>query len=180
LRKRRYAEMLKAFEQAQADRLDQRLFAMTVLPEGKKVRRRPLWREAAEAMVDTLEELRSYDRRLKRLSPRQQHQLRIGLKNLRYLGEFFEKFYGRRMTRLIVTVAGLQDLLGLAHDADVYEEWLMGRDASGVAKALVKDIRRRRLQSLKQASRLWKGFHKLCRRRAPKWIKKPARIGDKP
>lgn len=47
------------------------------------------------------------------------HALRIECKRLRYAIEFFQELFGERAARLIEPVVGMQDHLGILHDADV-------------------------------------------------------------
>jgi inorganic triphosphatase YgiF len=62
---------------------------------------------------------------LKQLNARQRHKLRIRVKMLRYMAEFFESFYagektGARFRRFRKALKGLQDRLGALNDIEVH------------------------------------------------------------
>jgi CHAD domain-containing protein len=52
------------------------------------------------------------------------HRVRIRCKRLRYVGEFFRPWFGKRTKPLIESTTHLQDTLGALHDADVAPESL--------------------------------------------------------
>ena len=125
---------------------------------------RPAWREARRSLRQYLEQVWKHDRRIKSLSPRQQHQLRIDCKKLRYLAEFFQDFYGRKFRDMIRTAIELQDQLGTVHDTHVYADWLKdfaSRRAKQSGKAierLLDRLRDQRRDCLDKAARVWKSF----------------------
>ncbi len=54
----------------------------------------------------------------------QLHEIRKGLKRLRYTLELFLPLYGERLEEQIKKIKTLQDILGELHDCDVWLEWL--------------------------------------------------------
>ncbi len=54
----------------------------------------------------------------------QLHEIRKGLKRLRYTLELFLPLYGERLGEQIKKIKTLQDILGELHDCDVWLEWL--------------------------------------------------------
>jgi len=92
---------------------------------------RLVWRQLKKAL--------RYDRRLDRLTPENQHELRIECKRLRYTAEFLADIYPGRLIGVIVPATALQDELGDVHDADVYRDRVLaycerrrgGADAAG-------------------------------------------------
>ena len=150
---------------------------------GKKRLARPAWREARRSLRQYLERLLRHGPRLKRLSPRQQHRLRIDCKRLRYLAEFFQDFYGRQFQDMIETTVKLQDLLGTVHDSYVYTDWLqkearrLGGKGDNAIQAMAEHLRQERRECLGRAGRIWRSLgSRRSRRRLFGVIKSPSRI----
>ncbi|MEW6731483.1 MAG: CHAD domain-containing protein [Acidobacteriota bacterium] len=85
------------------------------------------------------------------------HELRIEAKRLRYLLEFFESCYGKRLERYLEAIRLLQEILGNIHDCDVMVEFLTAqyskldkRGGSDIVKQglnqLIADFQRQRTQ----------------------------------
>ncbi len=170
-RRDQYRQVLEAFEGVQYQRLKTRLERFLAARADGRRGGRPASREAQRALQRYLEKFFSHGRRLARLSPRQQHQLRIDCKNLRYLADFFSGFYGRRLEGMIEELTEFQDLLGQVHDYYVYKDWLLEKAGAGspsgneAVQTLLDDLHRRREQALDQAARMWKS---LCKARSRK------------
>jgi CHAD domain-containing protein len=140
----------------------------------------PAWREARRSLLRHLDDVLSHGRRLKKLSPRKQHLLRIDCKRLRYLAEFFQSFYGRSFQDLIRTTVQLQDLLGTIHDSYVYADWLqeatrrLPGEGGEAALALLDHLRRQREESLDKAGPVWRSFTgRRSRKRLMRIIRSP-------
>jgi CHAD domain-containing protein len=75
----------------------------------------------ARRMLDhRLGQARKRARRLEKLSDAKRHQLRIGLKKLRYTAEFFAPLYERDdVNRFVRRLSGMQDVLGTLQDVVV-------------------------------------------------------------
>jgi CHAD domain-containing protein len=75
----------------------------------------------AERMLNhRLGRARKSARRLEHLSDTKRHQLRIGLKKLRYTAEFFAPLYDREdVGRFVKRLSGMQDVLGALQDVVV-------------------------------------------------------------
>lgn len=131
-----------------------------------KSAKRPLWREARRAMRRAFSVVLQYDRPLQDLSSDEQHQLRIACKKLRYTAEFFGHLYPERLQTLIATMVRLQDLLGEAHDADVFSARLgqrLKKSAKGggsrprgvVIRAVQAHLKRRKQRCVAKAREVW-------------------------
>jgi CHAD domain-containing protein len=146
-------------------------------------RARPAWREARRALREHLQRLLEHGRKLKALSPLQQHQVRIDCKRFRYLAEFFQDFYGQDLRDAIKAAVRLQDLLGQVHDSFVYADWLceelrrLGPPGERAIDTLLDHLGRQRRESLRQAGRIWKSFtSKRLSKRLDKILKSPRRV----
>jgi CHAD domain-containing protein len=165
-RREQYRQVLEAFAGEEYGRLKSRLERFLSAGVDGRRGRRPAAREAKRALQRYLEKFFSHDRRLKKLSPRQQHQLRIDCKNLRYMADFFSGFYGPRLKGMIEELTEFQDVLGQAHDYYVYKDWLLEKAGAGspgsqkAVQALQDDLLRRREEALDQAGRMWKSLSK--------------------
>jgi CHAD domain-containing protein len=75
----------------------------------------------ARRMLDhRLGRARKRAHRLERLSDAKRHELRIGLKKLRYTAEFFAPLYDRKpVSRFVRRLSGMQDVLGALQDVVV-------------------------------------------------------------
>ena len=124
---------------------------------------------AVKGLRKSLKRTLKFGSRLERLSGSDQHALRIACKKLRYAGEFFTDIYPAELRGLIDTMVRLQDLLGQAHDADVYIERLTdyfektkrrkaSPGAAQTCEALRRHLRGGRKASLDQAAAIWKKF----------------------
>jgi CHAD domain-containing protein len=165
-RREQYRQVMEAFAGAEYERLKARLERFLAAGAGGRRGRQPASREVTKALQRYLAEFFSHGRRLEKLSPRQQHQLRIDCKNLRYLADFFRAFYGTRLRGMIDELTEFQDLLGQVHDYHVYKDWLPEQAAAGSPKgqqavqALLADLQRRQEQALDLAGRMWKSLSK--------------------
>jgi CHAD domain-containing protein/HD superfamily phosphodiesterase len=177
-RREQYRRVVEQFAGAEYGRLKSRLGRFLAAGAGGRRGRQPAAREVKRALQRYLEQFFSYGRRLAKLSPKQQHELRIDCKNLRYLADFFRGFYGPRLGGMIDELTEFQDLLGQVHDYHVYKDWLPQRAAAGSPKGreavqtLLDDLQRRREQALDQAGRMWKSLAKgRCKKRFERLIK---------
>jgi triphosphatase len=77
--------------------------------------------QLAERMLDhRLAQAKKRARRLEKLSDDKRHQLRIGLKKLRYTAEFFAPLYEHdSVTHFVKRLSGMQDVLGALQDVVV-------------------------------------------------------------
>ena len=77
--------------------------------------------QLAERMLDhRLAHAKKRARRLEKLSDDKRHQLRIGLKKLRYTAEFFAPLYEHdSVTHFVKRLSGMQDVLGALQDVVV-------------------------------------------------------------
>ena len=166
VRREQYRQAIQAFEGAEYQRLKLQLGRFLAAGDGNGRGRRPASREVKRALQRYLETFFSHSGRFKKLSPREQHQLRIDCKNLRYLADFFRSLYGPRLRGMIEDLTEFQDLLGQMHDYYVYKDWLPQRAGAGSPKdakavqTLLDELQRRREQALDQAGRMWKSLGK--------------------
>jgi CHAD domain-containing protein len=86
--------------------------------------------EAPRQIYDRYADLRRYETALADASIQMLHALRIDGKRLRYTLEFFRDALGAEGGDAIARVVGLQDHLGLLHDADVAADMLRVRRQS--------------------------------------------------
>ena len=126
---------------------------------------RPTAAGARKAIRRALGRVYRYGRKLEELSVDDQHALRIDCKKLRYSAEFVAELYPRELEKLVAPAVELQDLLGEAHDADVYAKRIAdyfgrsrGAKSVKVVRAIRKHLQGRRRRCLARASRLWKSF----------------------
>lgn len=163
-----------------------RRFVQPPPEEGASARSRPVkhraWREARKALRAQLAEAWKHGRRLKQLSPLQQHAVRIECKKLRYLAEFFRDFFGRGINDMIEAASELQDLLGNVHDLYVYNDWLdeQTRNMAGRGRAAIgrlkRHIRRQQRECLDKAGKIWKTFRgRRSRKRLARLIDSPGK-----
>jgi CHAD domain-containing protein/HD superfamily phosphodiesterase len=163
VRREQYRQAMEAFKGAEYGRLKLQLGRFLAAGDSG---RRPAADEVKKALLRYLETFYSHGGRFKKLSSREQHQLRIDCKNLRYLADFFNGFYGPRLADMIEDLTEFQDLLGQVHDYYVYKDWLPQRAAAGSPKGrkavqtLLDDLQRRQEQALDQAGRMWKSLGK--------------------
>jgi len=81
---------------------------------------------AAAVLHRRHEKLRKAGRHIKTMSTEERHRLRIQVKKLRYATEFMGTLYPRRkVTKLLVSLKGLQDCLGSLNDLSVAREQMM-------------------------------------------------------
>jgi CHAD domain-containing protein len=80
----------------------------------------------AEGLIQVrLEELLAYEPFVARPACAVElHRMRIAAKRLRYCLEFFDPLYNGRLLGTIAALKRIQDLLGLIHDCDVWQELL--------------------------------------------------------
>jgi len=125
--------------------------------------------EAAPRLVwRQLKKVLRYDRRLDRLTPETQHELRIECKRLRYTAEFLADIYPGRLIGVTEPATALQDELGDVHDADVYRDRVLAycerrRGAADAAerdavRTLLGRLREQRARHLRRASKAWRAF----------------------
>ena len=113
-----------------------------------------------------LKRLTKYPRRLDRMDTETWHRLRIECKRVRYAGEFLADIYPDSLRGLTRTMTRMQDLLGQAHDADVFGLRLAAlgrarRAAPGRRQAVVAIAERleaRRAECLTRGGRTWLSF----------------------
>jgi triphosphatase len=77
--------------------------------------------QLAERMLDhRMAQAKRRARKLEKLSESKRHQLRIGLKKLRYTAEFFAPLYDQDpVARFVKRLSGMQDVLGVLQDVVV-------------------------------------------------------------
>ncbi|HLH92934.1 MAG TPA: CHAD domain-containing protein [Xanthobacteraceae bacterium] len=97
----------------------------------KAQRRRKALAFAREELARRLKKVSKRAKRLAELDARQRHKLRIGIKKLRYAGDFFAGLFSgrkaqKRLRRFLRGLKGLQDRLGALNDIAVHER-LAGR-----------------------------------------------------
>lgn len=107
-----------------------------------------------------LAEVRAFDGRLTDAPLTVWHELRIHLKRLRYLLEFFELLLGGTAVELIADVRQMQDVLGELNDGRVALERLDSLDNDAPGAALYRAALEAQLERL-QADffPLWRGFN---------------------
>ena len=97
-------------------------------PQGLQITSRGRTRTAAQraqkALRRTMKTVLDFGPHWRSLSSEEQHRLRIACKKLRYTAEFFAQQFPPRLQELLKPVVRLQDLLGNAHDAEVYGQRL--------------------------------------------------------
>ena len=142
---------------------------------------RAVRRLARRRLRERLDRVSYYGRHVDRLTPQEQHALRIDCKRLRYAGEFFADLYAERLSKVVRPMARLQDALGDVHDADVYAERIAASpctDATGGEGVALETLRahlaRWREESLKTAIAAWRTFTK------PKALRRLAKIINAP
>jgi len=126
---------------------------------------RPVTTVARKALRRALARVHRYGRKLESLTVEQQHLLRIDCKKLRYSAEFVADLYPPELEQLLAPAVQLQDLLGEAHDAELYagriaDYFRRSRRAKSmkVMLAIRKHLLARRRRCLLRAGRLWKSF----------------------
>jgi CHAD domain-containing protein len=126
---------------------------------------RPITTVARKTLRRALDEVHRYGRKLDALTVEQQHMLRIECKKLRYSAEFVAELYPPSLEQLLAPAIQLQDLLGEAHDADLYAQRIVdyfrrSRRAKSVKvmRAMRKHLLARRRRCLLRAGKLWKSF----------------------
>jgi CHAD domain-containing protein len=126
---------------------------------------RPVATVARKSLRDALGRVYRYGRKLEELTIEQQHTLRIDCKKLRYSAEFVAELYPPELEKLLAPAVALQDMLGEAHDADVYikriaDYFRRARSAKSmkVVRAIRKHLLARRRRCLARAGKLWKSF----------------------
>jgi len=148
------------------DEFRARLTRRGALPATAPAARRPVWKHARKALRRRFDRLASYGRRLERLDADRRHRLRIDCKRLRYAAEFFAELYPPSLGELIGAMVQMQDLLGEAHDAEVWSERIARRLPRGAAgRALRADLAERQTQCLRQAAAAWRRFTRPAARR---------------
>lgn len=135
-----------------------------LIPAGKGLSRTAA-QGARKALRRALGKTTAYGRRIGALSGPQQHELRIACKKLRYAAEFFAEIFPPALAKLIKTATELQDLLGAAHDTDVYAQRIedyfrrsRSRKSAKVMRAVRASLRGQGRRSLARADRIWKRF----------------------
>jgi len=150
-----------------------------IRPAARQAQRR-VWQEARRALRRGAACLGPYGRRLDRLTTLEQHRLRIDCKKLRYTAELFVDIYPPALTEVAETMVRMQDLLGEAHDADLYIERVARHAARRSAEpvpavaAIERHLRDRQGQCLAKARRIWMRFT------APKSQKELTELIDSP
>lgn len=132
---------------------------------------RPLWKEARSALKRRQRRLLKFGKRLEAFSGEELHRLRIAGKKFRYSAEFFAGVFPSGLQKPIRVIAAMQDLLGEAHDADVWTERLRQtgrrksrRKRSGTdgdeLRPLIRKLQSRKRDRLAEADRVWRKFSK--------------------
>lgn len=127
----------------------------------------PLALRAPRMLLKELAALRKFKRNIRKLSPEQQHTLRIHCKRLRYTAEFLAGLYPSGLAKIIEPMIAMQDALGDVHDSDVYIERVerydrrcrAGREVPGRAEAqaaLLAFLAQRRERALEEAAAAWR------------------------
>jgi CHAD domain-containing protein len=126
---------------------------------------RPVTAVARKSLRRALARVHRYGRKLESLTVDQQHVLRIDCKKLRYSAEFVAELYPPQLEQLLTPAIQLQDLLGEAHDADLYahriaDYFRRSRRAKSVKvmRAIRKHLLARRRRCLLRAGKLWRSF----------------------
>lgn len=121
--------------------------------------------EARKALRRGLARVSSYGRKIADLTGQQQHDLRIACKKLRYAAESFAEIYPPELEKLIRPAVELQELLGRAHDADVYADRIevyfrrsRARKSAKVVRAIRANLRGQSRRCLVKAEKIWKRF----------------------
>ena len=142
---------------------------------------KPIVREARRSLRRQWDKVTMYKRQLGKYSARKQHRLRIDIKRLRYLMEFFADLYPPEITEVLATCVRLQDLLGDAHDTLVFADRLEdhlgaagGAEAKELLAAMRKRLRSERRGYVRKADRLWRSVTSVkARRRVEELIASP-------
>lgn len=124
---------------------------------------------ARKALAKGMGQVMKFGKNLHRLTADEQHQLRIGCKKLRYAAEFFTEISPPQLQDVIGSLVQLQDLLGKAHDADVYTARLglyfdqrqrkkPAADPAAAVRSLRRYLKLRKQNDLEKAAALWKKF----------------------
>ena len=175
-RRSHYRKLVEIFASERYKRFIERFHPMLQAPVGTEdslfpglaAGEQPVWRQAPRLLSSQLNKVLRHDRRVTRLTPEDQHKLRIECKRMRYAGGFFADIYPGRLSGAIAPTTALQDDLGEVHDADVYRDRILEycgrrtsaadaveRDALG---ALLGSLRQHRARYLKRAAVAWKAF----------------------
>jgi inorganic triphosphatase YgiF len=82
---------------------------------------------AAAELKRRFRKIEKKGKHIDRLDPRSRHKLRIQVKKVRYAAQFFESLFpgkraGKRRTRFLAALEGLQDALGDLNDIAVHEQ----------------------------------------------------------
>jgi CHAD domain-containing protein len=131
--------------------------------------RNPLYRGARKALRKRFQAVVKFGPRLQNLSSGALHELRIACKKLRYATEFFSGVYPPKLQGLIDILVQVQDLLGAAHDLDLYRQqlrvyfekrFLKQPDAKAAAavRSMRAHMRRRKKQCIEEADAIWKSL----------------------
>lgn len=175
-RRRHYRKLLDAFAAERYQHFIERFYPMLRAPVGGagslfppgEACEEPIAEAAPRLVWRQLKKVLRYDRRLDRLTPENQHELRIECKRLRYTTEFLADIYPGRLIGVTEPATALQDELGDVHDADVYRDRVLtycerrrgGADAAerDAVEALLGCLREQRARHLRRASRAWRAF----------------------
>ena len=106
-----------------------------------------------------LEGVLSYGRDLRKLSANRRHRLRIAAKKLRYTAELFTDVLPNGLRRLIAAMTEMQDLLGDAHDTEVWSDRIREESPAAPARdALLEHLAGRKAAALAAATKRWRAF----------------------
>jgi CHAD domain-containing protein len=139
------------------------------LAVNSKQAKKPLYRGARKALGKRFQAVVKFGPHLQNLSSGSLHELRIACKKLRYATEFFSGVYPPKLQGLIDVLVKVQDLLGTAHDLDLYRQqlrvyfekrFLRQPDAKAAAavRSMRAHMRRRKRQCIEGADTIWKSL----------------------
>jgi len=171
-RRRHYVRLRDVLRGRRHRKFMDELYASLLHPQAADVSpsglTQPVIDGARRALRRNLKRVLSFGRDLEMISDDDQHQLRIACKKLRYTAEFFAALYPAELERLQSSMEQLQELLGQAHDADVYirrlSQYYKRRRKKGTARAakalqlIRRQLRRRKARFLSKAAAAWKRF----------------------
>ncbi|MFP4106624.1 MAG: CHAD domain-containing protein [Phycisphaerae bacterium] len=127
----------------------------------------PLWQQGPKILHKRLDKVMKRSGKLKKMSGKELHKLRIACKRTRYTGEFLRELYPSELEDLTDAMENMQDDLGEVHDVDVWTDRIEGHLANlpsapspeepGIADLLQK-LQDRREEYLTSACKTWDKF----------------------
>jgi CHAD domain-containing protein len=110
---------------------------------------------AARQLDKALRRARKHERLRRSTSPEKLHELRIALRKVRYLAEFFAPVLGDSTAKLAKRLHQVERVLGRIHDVDMGMEHLT-REGPLPPRALADHLTRQREQSLRELDKVWR------------------------